>query len=190
MLRLRASTPDTWLPTILKDLDTFLLDHAACERKASSMAMSLVAHYPDRDELVREMCDLALEELEHFRQVMHLLQERGLHLGPDSKDPYVGALLKGVRKGADEYFLDRLLVAGVVEARGCERFGILAEGLSPGPLKTFYHDITRAEARHHALFVRLARAYFPDDIVDARLDDWLETEAELVRTLPVRVALH
>lgn len=190
MLRLRLATPESWLPTILRDLDTFLLDHAACERKASAMAMSMVAHYPDRDELVREMCDLALEELEHFRQVVHLLQERGLHLGPDGKDPYVGALLRHVRKGAGEYFLDRLLVAGVVEARGCERFGLVAEGLPPGPLKTFYEDITRAEARHHGLFVRLARVYFPDEVVDTRLDQWLETEAEIIRTLPIRVALH
>ena len=190
MLRLRMTTPSEWLTTVLGDLDTFLMDHAACERKASAMAMSLVAHYPDKDELVREMCDLAIEEMDHFRQVIGLLQKRGVHLGPDEKDPYVGALTKGVRKGTDAYFLDRLLVAGIVEARGCERFGILADGLPEGPLKSFYEEITRAEARHHGLFVRLARSYFSDESVDERLDEWLDREADIIRALPIRVALH
>ena len=161
VLGLRCATDPQWVQTVLNDLDAFLLDHASNERKASALAMSLVAHYPDRDVLVREMIQVAQEELEHFRRVFEIIDARGLVLAADIRDPYVRALLEQLRKGRDPYFLDRLLVAGVVEARGCERFGLLGEALPPGELKDFYQDIARSEARHHGLFLRLARTYFP-----------------------------
>ena len=108
----------------------------------------------------------------------------------DRRDPYIHGLRELIRTGSRAYFLDQLLVFGIVEARGCERFGLVAGGLPPGPLKDFYVDITRSEARHHGLFVRLARRYFPDDEVEARLDTLLESEAALVAGLPLRSALH
>jgi tRNA-(ms[2]io[6]A)-hydroxylase len=95
-----------------------------------------------------------------------------------------------IQRGPEQYFLDRLLTLGVVEARGCERFGLVADALEPGPMKDFYAEITRSEARHHGLFVRLAREYFPAERVQCRLDELLEGEAEIVRELPLRAAVH
>lgn len=190
MLRLRVATDPAFVEAVLADFDAFLIDHAACERKASALALSLVMHYPDRRELVKAMIALAQEELEHFAQVAELLDARGLVMTPDEKDPYVGALLKLRRRGTDEYFLDRLLLAGIIEARGCERFQMIADALPEGPDKTFYADIARAEARHHGLFVRLARRYFDDDVTRARLDELLDAEATIVAELPLRARLH
>jgi tRNA-(ms[2]io[6]A)-hydroxylase len=190
MLRLRTGTPLQWADVVLGDFDAFLVDHAACERKASATALKLVSHYSDRTVLVRELIPFAQEELEHYAQVMAIILERGLTTRPDEKDPYVGALMKLIRRGPEQYFLDRLLVLAVVEARGCERFGLLADALDPGPLKEFYTDITRSEARHHGLFVRLAKEYFPASTVQERLDELLDAEAELVDRLPHRPAVH
>lgn len=174
----------------MRDFDAFLVDHAACERKASATALKLVSHYSDRTTLVRELIPFAQEELEHYAQVMTIILDRGLVTRPDEKDPYVTALMKLVERGPERYFLDRLLILGVVEARGCERFGLLADALDPGPLKDFYIEITRSEARHHGLFVRLAKEYFPPDAVQARLDELLDAEAEIVAALPFRAAVH
>ena len=190
MLRLRTATKPAWVDVVLKDFDAFLLDHAACERKASATALKLVAHYADRTVLVREMIPFAQEELDHFARVMTIILDRGLLPTPDEKDPYVGAMLSWVGRGPEAFFLDRLLILGIVEARGCERFGLVAEALAPGPLKDFYVDITRSEARHHGLFVRLAREYFEASRVERRLNELLEAEAELVDALPLRPAVH
>ena len=175
---------------MLGDFDAFLVDHAACERKASATALKLVSHYSDRTALVRELIPFAQEELDHYAQVMAIILDRGLATRPDQKDPYVGALMGLIERGPEQYFLDRLLVLGIVEARGCERFGIVAEALESGPLKTFYTDITRSEARHHGLFVRLAREYFSGDRVSTRLDELLDAEAGIVERLPLRAAVH
>ena len=175
---------------MLEDFDAFLLDHAACERKASASALNLVTHYPDRTVLVRELIAFAQEELDHFARVMAIVQDRGLVPAADEKDLYVRAMLKEVRSGPKSYFLDRLLALGIVEARGCERFGLVADALEPGVLKDFYVDITRSEARHHGLFVRLAREYFSADEVGQRLDELLDSEAQIVARLPFRAAVH
>lgn len=190
MLRLRCETDPAWIDVVRGDFDAFLLDHAACERKASATALKLVSHYSDRTLLVRTLIPFAQEELDHFAQVMAIILDRGLTTRPDEKDPYVGALMALIQRGPERYFLDRLLVLGVVEARGCERFGIVAEALDPGPLKDFYRDITRSEARHHGVFVRLAREYFPRGRVQERLDQLLDCEAQIVRSLPLRPAVH
>ena len=190
MLRLRTSTPPQWIDVVFSDFDAFLLDHAACERKASATALKLVSHYSNRTMLVRELIPFAQEELEHYAQVMRIILDRGLSSQPDEKDPYVGALMKRMKRGPEQYFLDRLLVLGIVEARGCERFGMVAEALEPGPLKDFYAEITKSEARHHGLFVRLAREYFDASEVQRRLDELLEDEATIVRELPFRPAVH
>lgn len=190
MFKLRKTTQPAWLEAVLANFDAFLVDHAACERKASATAMAFVVRYPDRVALLEPMIALAREELEHFHQVYRLIERRGLRLVGDEKDPYVTALLELVRTGRDERLLDRLLVAGVVEARGCERFGLIAAAVQEPELQRFYDDITRAEARHHGLFLRLARAYFPAEAIDARLDTVLAREAEVVAGLALRPALH
>jgi tRNA-(ms[2]io[6]A)-hydroxylase len=190
MLRLRVQTSPAWLDAVMADFDSFLQDHASCERKASGTAMRMISHYADRRELVEAMIALAQEELLHFAQVYQLLAARNLILAVDTQDSYVRQLAALVRPRSEEYFLDRLLVAGVIEARGCERFLMLAEHLPPGDIKDFYLEITRSEARHHAIFTHLAKLYFPEDVVQKRLDEILEREAEIVTALPHRAAVH
>ena len=189
-MRLRAPTPNGWLAAVLEDFGAFLLDHAACERKASASAMAFVAHYPDRRALVEGCIALAQEELAHFEAVWRRLDARGLTLPPDTRSPYMERLSKEFRKGSDAYFLDRLLCAGIAEARGCERFGLVAGGLPPGEDRDFYREIARAEVRHQELYVRLAHAYFPAAEVEERLDALLAVEARVVGELPVRAALY
>jgi len=190
MFKLKFKTPVEWAEGVVNAMDIFLPDHAAAEKKASSMAMTMVSHYPDKPELVTAMVDLALEELSHFRAVVRIMHARGLTLLPDEKDPYVNALRRCFRQGTAHYLLDRLLIAGIVEARGAERFGLIAEALPEGEMKRFYHSITRSELEHQDLFVRLAETYFDAKEVRIRLDDLLEAEARIVSELSIRPALH
>ena len=189
-MRLRAATQPEWTAAVLADFDAFLLDHAANERKASASAMALVAHYPDRPELVRRCIDLAIEELQHFREVQARAAERGLVLGPDTRSVYLRRLAGEFREGRDAYFLDRLLTASIVEARGCERFGLVGAALPPGGLKEFYRELARSEVRHHELYLDLARTYFDPEEAERRLETLLEAEARLLGELPVRAALY
>jgi tRNA-(ms[2]io[6]A)-hydroxylase len=186
---LSASSPD-WLYTVLNNFDEFLLDHAANERKASSMAMSLVAHYPDKTHLVEAMVDLALEELNHFRQVVKLVNKRKLILASDEKDPYVNQLRKHIRRGTEHYFLDRLLSAAVIEARGAERFSLISRNIDDDELKVFYSTLAKSEANHHLLFVDMAECYFDVADVSSRLEEWLGFEMEVLGQLPIRARLH
>jgi tRNA-(ms[2]io[6]A)-hydroxylase len=190
MFELKFKTPAEWADTVVHAMDEFLPDHAAAEKKASSMALTMVSHYPDKPELVAAMIDLAMEELSHFRAVVKLMHERGLSLLPDEKDPYVNSLRRSFRQGKEQYFLDRLLIAGIVEARGAERFGLIAAALPQGALEKFYHSITRSELEHQGLFLELAGKYFPATEVQTRLDELLDAEADIVSQLPIRPALH
>jgi tRNA-(ms[2]io[6]A)-hydroxylase len=196
MFKLRYQTPPDWAKAVLNDFDAFLIDHAGAEKKASGMAMSMALHYADKPDIVGAMIDLSIEELEHFREVVKLMTARQLQLQKDEKDPYVNQLRKQVRNGRDDYFLDRLLLGGVIEARGAERFGLVATALPLGEsaegdeLKHFYDAITRSEERHQNLFVELAENHFPAHIVAERLDQLLDFEAQLIASLPFRAALH
>ena len=189
---LRFATPPEWLDAVFADFDAFLLDHAACERKAAATGMSFVVRYPDKTALIEPLIEFAREELEHFQIMFRIVNERGLILADDYKDAYVNALRSQVRNGGDGMLLDKLLVAGIVEARGCERLFMVAEALrlKDSPLAEPYLDLARAEARHHGLFFRLARACFTDDVIDARSAVLLDYEAELVKRLPHRAAVH
>ena len=122
-------------------------------------ALALVTHYPDRAELVERCIALAVEELTHFQAVQVRIADRGLALLPDTRSEYLRRLTQLFREGREPYFLDRLLTAGIVEARGCERFGLLAAALPPGPMKDFYREIARTEVRHQELYIDLARLY-------------------------------
>jgi tRNA-(ms[2]io[6]A)-hydroxylase len=190
MIELKFKTSSAWAEGIIEAMDDFLPDHAAAEKKASSMALTMVSHYPDKTELVNAMLDLAVEELNHFRAVVKIMHERGLNLLPDKKDAYVNALRGHIRHGKSQFFLDRLLIAGIVEARGAERFGLVAEALPEGELKRFYQSITRSEHEHEELFIQLAEKYFHTTEIATRLDELLDAESAIVSELPVRLALH
>jgi tRNA-(ms[2]io[6]A)-hydroxylase len=191
MLRLGCPTAADWVAAVCRDLEAFLKDHAANERKVSGSALTLAVHYPERRTLTDAMVRLAREELDHFGRVYELLRRRGLTLGQDAPDPYMGALQRSMRRrDMEEYLLDRLVVFSVVEARACERFGLLADALPEADLRTFYAELARAEARHHALFLRLARRYATPATVASRLAGILEAEAAIVARLPLRAALH
>jgi tRNA 2-(methylsulfanyl)-N6-isopentenyladenosine37 hydroxylase len=188
---LRVSTSRIWLDVVMADFDHFMLDHTLCERKASAMGMSLVAKYPDRALIVDDLIAFAREELEHFHIMYRLVHERGLVLPSDEPDEYVNELRKLMQGRRDEeLFLDRLLVPGIVEARGCERLHLVSQALEPGTLRDTYLEVTRAEARHHALFFRLAERYFKESVVEQRAAQLLDAEAEIVERLPVRPCVH
>ncbi|MCP3908283.1 MAG: tRNA-(ms[2]io[6]A)-hydroxylase [Oceanicoccus sp.] len=189
-IKLAYATPSEWTETVLADFDRFLLDHAAAEKKASGMAVSMLSHYPDRVELVEAMADLAVEEMSHYREVVKVIHSRNKITAKDDKDPYVNEFRKALRKGSDDYFLDRLLIGGIIEARGAERFGLIAEALEPGQLKKFYTSITRSEQRHEGLMVDLALLYFEQAEVLNRLQELIDIEAGIVAALPLRAALH
>ena len=188
-MRLLCPTSPQWLEVVLSDFDAFLVDHAACERKASGTAMSFVAHYPDRPRLVEACSELAVEELGHFRQVVAWVLRRGLALQPDGRDGYVRRLTAQFRQGSEPYFLDRLLVASIAEARGCERLGLVASAHPEEPLREFYRGLARAAARHQDLYAALARLSFDGARVEARLAELLAVEAEIVAELPPKPAL-
>ncbi len=187
---LKSASSLAWLTTVLDNFDEFLVDHAANERKASSMALSLVAHYPDRPQLINAMIDLALEELNHFRQVVRVMNKRALVLVPDRKDAYVNHLRSHMRDGSDKYFLDRLLSASVIEARGAERFALIADKVEDTDLQSFYAALARSEASHHHLFVELAEVYFDSNEVTTRFEEWADIEKQVLEDLPVHARLH
>lgn len=187
---LLAATPERWTAAVMNDFDRFMQDHAAAEKKASGMAISMLSHYPDRVELVAAMADLAVEEMTHFREVVKWLHRRGLQTTADQKDPYVLALRDVVRQGKEVYLMDRLLTASIIEARGAERFALVAEALQDPGLKKFYQSIARSEERHFELFLDLARHYLPAPAVQQRWDELRGIEAQIVSELPIRSALH
>lgn len=188
---LACASSEAWLETVLNDFDAFLQDHADCERKASAMAMSFVAKYPDRVEIIPELIETAVEELEHFQMVYQLMEKRGVPLPSGmGQDPYMHALLKHCKTGREERFLDRLLIASVVECRGAERFRMVAEGVSDPDMQRFYKKLWVSEAKHGHIFVKMALQYFEREPVYERLAFWIETEAEVLQGLSLRAALH
>ena len=187
---LRYTTPPAWTELVLADFDSFLLDHAAAEKKASGMAIAMLSHYPDRVELVAAMADLAVEELTHYREVVKWIHRRGLITAADRKDPYVLALRERIRRGREAYLLDRLLTASIIEARGAERFALVANALEAGPLQRFYQSIARSEERHYTLFLQLAQRYLAREQIQQRWDELLDIEAAIAADLPLRAALH
>ncbi len=186
-------TASGWLDTVLRDFDSFLKDHASCEKKASGMALNIASHYPDKPELLNAMADLAVEELTHYREVVRMLTERGLTPGPDTKDPYVRRMNALIRRGTEHFLLDRLLIAAVVECRGFERFSLIASALPAGPDKRFYQAISASEERHWQLFLALASSHCAGRAkagIASRLAELVGAETEIVKSLPLRSALH
>ena len=188
--KLASSTDPEWVKVILEDFDTFLIDHASCERKAMAYAMSVVVKYPDRTEIISDLLQVAQDELDHFRDVLNLMEQRGLQMSPDEPDPYVNQLIRVCRHGRDERLLDRLLVASVIETRGAERFRIIAEALEDPELKAFYRDLWATEARHGDVFKKMALNYFDESVIESRSQEIIEAEAKIIAELEWRPSLH
>lgn len=180
-----------WLDAVLGSFDSFLKDHADCERKASGMAMSLVAKYPDREEILQDLIHTGIEELEHFRLVFNIMQKRGVALNKKmTKDLYVEALLKHIRNGRNEGLLDRLILGSIVENRGFERFKLISEQIADDDLAKFYHMIYVSEEKHGDMFLELALNYFDKATIEKRYTELAQKEAEILNGLEIKPALH
>lgn len=187
---LKCKTDPGWAQVVIKDFDAFLQDHANCERKASALAMSLIMKYSDKLEMIPHLIRLAQEELEHFRQVYALMESRGVPIGKEIKDPYVNQLLDLCRTSPEDRFLDRMVISSIIEARGAERFALIAEALEQEALKDFYHRLYVSERKHGHLFVNLLQHYFSRDVIEQRLQELLEAEAQIIPHLAWRPSLH
>jgi tRNA-(ms[2]io[6]A)-hydroxylase len=189
--KLKAKTSPLWAKKVLESFDVFLLDHAAAEKKAMSTCLSMIAKYPHRTEIIPSMFNIAKEELEHYEEVAALIYQRGLLLKNDEKDFYIHTLLKAIRNSPEEHFLDRLLIAAIIENRGCERFSLVAEALEESdPLRLFYQRLSVEEAKHYGQYIKLARIYFSEADIRKRLDELLSIEAKIVEELPITPMLH
>jgi tRNA 2-(methylsulfanyl)-N6-isopentenyladenosine37 hydroxylase len=188
ILGLQLPTDPRWVNLAAISLQEILTDHAFCEQKAAISFISLVQQYSHLPKLVDELAPIVTEEWGHFRLVLNEIKKQGFTLGPQRRDDYVNALRQHVHKGGHwlDALLDKLLVFAMVEARSCERFRLLANGLTDERLKKFYYRFMESEAGHYRTFIDLAKEYVPADKVEARWQFWLNTEAEILKTLPTR----
>lgn len=185
-------TDPRWVNIVEKNIDEILTDHAFCEQKAASTAISLIVSFPEYTELVEEMVALSREEMGHFKMVHDLILERGQKLGRDRKDVYVLELLKFFPKGGSRttQLIHRLLYAALIEARSCERFRLLSEELPDKKLADFYHKLMISEAGHYTMFLKFARKYGDRKEVDQKWQALLEYEAEIMKNLSKSEKVH
>jgi tRNA 2-(methylsulfanyl)-N6-isopentenyladenosine37 hydroxylase len=188
ILGLQLVTDPRWVNLANLSIEEILTDHAFCEQKAATTCISLVQKYSDRTRLVSELAPIVTEEWGHFRMVLAELEKRGLKLGKQRKDEYVNHLIAFQRKGGDfeERFLDQLLTMAMIEARSCERFKRLSEGLPDEYLRNFYRRFMESEAGHYHLFINLAEIYLGKEKVKKRWAEWLTYEAGLMKNMDVR----
>ncbi len=192
MLGLKLPSDPRWVNIAEKNLEEILSDHAFCEQKAASTAISLIVSFPEYTELVKEMIALVEEEMSHFKMVHDLILERGFSLGRDRKDAYVSKLLQFFPKGGSRttQLVHRLLLAALIEARSCERFRLLSEHLEDKKLAKFYRKLMISEANHYTSFLGFARQYGHRDDVDQKWDSLLEYEAEVMKSLSIGESIH
>jgi tRNA-(ms[2]io[6]A)-hydroxylase len=192
MLRLQSRTSPQWIQRVKEHLSEVLIDHAHCEKKAAGTAMNLLFAYVEQQDAVRELSAIVREELDHFQQVLDLLERRGIRFRRLRPGGYGRLLHELVRKSEPQRAVDRLLVAALIEARSCERFGILQQGIEDAELSAFYGGLFEAEARHHATYLRLAEHFAPGDEVAARLHELATHEAAILQQCgePVRMHSH
>ena len=188
ILGLELPTDPRWVDMAEKSLAEILTDHAYCEQKAATTCISLIQRYNEKEKLVTELCPIVTEEWGHFRLVLAEIQKRGLKLGRQRKDEYVNALNEFCQKGGSEEgrLLDQLLMMAMIEARSCERFKRLSEGLNDDYLKKFYRRFMESEAGHYTLFIDLAETYIDKEKVRKRWKQWLEHETEIMNNLEMR----
>ena len=193
MLGLKLETDPRWVNIVEKNIEEILTDHAYCEQKAATNAISILISFPYHTDLVDEMLKIAKEELTHFEMVHQKIKDRGLKLGFERKDEYVGELYKFMRKGHNQkiVFIDRMLFSALIEARSCERFKLLSEQINDEDLKLFYNELMISEAGHYTLFIGFARKYGSEvEDVDARWQQWLNYEAELLKNYGKKETIH
>jgi tRNA-(ms[2]io[6]A)-hydroxylase len=188
ILGLKLPTDPRWVDLAGISLEEILTDHAWCEQKAASSCISLIQRYSDKEKLVAELSPIVTEEWGHFRMVLAELQKRNLNLGKQRKDEYVNALLGFQVKGGsyEDNLLDKLLTMALIEARSCERFKRLSEGLDDAYLRNFYRKFMESEAGHYTLFIELAETYIAKEKVRARWTEWLQFEAGLMSQMELR----
>ena len=192
MLGLKLPTDPRWVNIVEKNIDEILTDHAYCEQKAASTAISLIVSFPEYPDLVEEMIALSREEMAHFKMVHDLILARGQKLGRDRKDEYVIELLKFFPKGGSRttQLVHRLLLAALIEARSCERFRLLSEQLEDKELAEFYRKLMVSEAGHYTLFLGFARDYGDRKEVDQKWTALLEYEGDIMKNLGKNVSIH
>jgi len=192
MLGLKLPTDPRWVNIVEKNIEDILTDHAFCEQKAASTALSLIVSFPEYTDLIQEMTALVKEEISHFKMVHDKIIERGWVLGRDRKDLYVNKLLKFFPKGGSRttQLVHRLLYAALIEARSCERFRLLSEELEDQELAQFYHKLMVSEANHYTMFLGFARQYGDRKEVDTKWQQLLEYEAEIMKDLSKSETIH
>ncbi len=188
ILGLQLVTDPRWVDLAHLSIEEILTDHAFCEQKAATTCISLITKYSDRTRLVSDLAPIVTEEWGHFRLVLAELEKRGLKLGKQRKDEYVNHLIAFQRKGGDfeERFLDQLLTMAMIEARSCERFKRLSEGLPDEYLRNFYRRFMESEAGHYHLFINLAETYLGKEKTKRRWAEWLTYEAGLMKKIEIR----
>ncbi|MEY3437176.1 MAG: tRNA-(ms[2]io[6]A)-hydroxylase [Sphingobacteriales bacterium] len=188
ILGLKLTTDPRWVDLAEKTIEEILTDHAFCEQKAATNCISIIQKYSEKEKLVEELAPIVTEEWGHFRQVLAELHKRGLKLGKQRKDIYVNKLLEYQKKGGspEERFLDALLIGALIEARSCERFKRLSEGLDDAYMRNFYRKFMESEAGHYTLFIELAEHYLPKEKVRARWQEWLNYEADVMKQMDIR----
>ncbi|MBF2026637.1 MAG: tRNA-(ms[2]io[6]A)-hydroxylase [Oscillatoriales cyanobacterium C42_A2020_001] len=187
---LKQPTSEAWIEQALANLDTILLDHSHCERKAAGVALNLMFRYPSNAKLVRSLTAIAQEELEHFDQVNQILEQRGIPLGPLAAPPYGAGLNKHIRPQEPDRLLDTLLVSGLIEARSHERLGLLGTHCPDPNLARFYRSLMASEARHYGIYWMLANTYYPRETVTQRLEELATIESALLSTLHPEPRIH
>ncbi len=190
MLHLKAPSSPQWLARVKDHLDELLVDHAHCEKKAAGTAMNLLFAYVDQVPVVRQLADIVREELEHFEQVLDLLQARRIPFRRLKPTCYARRLHEQIRKLEPGRAVDRMLVAGLIEARSCERFDLLRNGIGDKELARFYDSLFESEARHHTTYVQLAMHFAPEAEVLRRLEELAEAEAGILQHVEPWVRMH
>ena len=192
MLKLKLPTDPRWVNIVEKNIEEILTDHAYCEQKAASNAITIVVKNPEKTDMVSALLELAKEELTHFQMVHQKLTERGFVLGKERKDEYVNLLYDFMRKGGSRHdqLIDRLLFAAMIEARSCERFRVLSENINDADLAAFYRELMISEANHYTLFIGFANQYAEGVDVDARWKQWLAYEGEIISKFGVKETIH
>ena len=188
MLGLKLATDPRWINIAEKSIEEVLVDHAYCEQKAATNCISLIINFPDKKEIVDQLCPIVTEEWAHFRMVIQELNKRGFVLGKKRKDDYVKLLSKVIITGGDRenQLVERLLLAALIEARSCERFKLLSENLEDEGLRDFYRQLMISEAGHYRLFIDLAKLYWDEEKVKTKFEYYLVEEAKILATMDVR----